>query len=87
MAMTQRKPRLTYRQVLESVKALRPVEQRRLYAELAKRASVYILEPDDSPAAVRHGRRLAAQIRKQVGASMSGSLEDTMRRLRGRSWS
>ncbi|CAG0946880.1 hypothetical protein ANRL1_03391 [Anaerolineae bacterium] len=87
MVMTKRKPRVTYRQVLENVKALRPADQRRLRAELAKMTDVYVLEPDTSPAAVRRGRRLAAQIRKELEGKETGTLEETMIRLRGRSWS
>lgn len=87
MVMTRRKPRLTYRQVLENVKALPLADQRRLRAELGKTTDVYIIRPSGSPAAIRRGRRLAAEMRKQLNASMTGSLEETMIRLRGRSWS
>ena len=87
MVMTRRKPRLTYRQVLENVKALSPAGQRRLRAELAKTTEVYIIRPSGSLAAIRRGRRQAAAIRKELNASMTGTLEETMVRLRGRSWS
>ncbi len=87
MVMTRRKPRLTYRQVLENVKALPPADQDRLRAELAKKRRVYILEPDLSPTAIRRGRRLAAEIRKELEGKETGTLEETMIRLRGRSWS
>ena len=52
MVMTNRKPRLTYRQVLENVKALPLADQNRLRAELDKTPSVYILRPTRSPAAI-----------------------------------
>lgn len=86
MITTHRKPRPTYKQVLETIRALSPADQRRLRAELTKVSNVYILRPTGSPNAVRRGRRLAAQIRKQVSAATSGTLEETMQRLRGRSW-
>ncbi|MEW5717806.1 MAG: hypothetical protein AB1817_04195 [Chloroflexota bacterium] len=85
--MTRRKPRLTYRQVLEKARALPLADQDRLRAELGRRRRVYILEPDLSPAAVRRGRRLAAEIRKELEGKVTGTLEETMIRLRGRSWS
>ena len=87
MVMTRRKSRLTYRQVLENVKALPLADQERLWAELAKTRHVHIMRPTGSPAAVRRGRRLAAEIRKELAEKQSGTLEETMVRLRGRSWS
>ena len=87
MVMTRRKPRVTYRQVLENAKTLRPVDQRRLQIELSKSSPVYVMRPTGSPAAIRRGRRLAAQIRKQMNTGTTGTLEETMRQLRGRSWS
>ncbi|MBI5035234.1 MAG: hypothetical protein HZB51_32305 [Chloroflexi bacterium] len=85
--MTRRKPHLTYRQVLENVKALPLADQDRLWAELAKTRRVYIMRPTGSPAAIRRGRRLAAEIRKELASKQTGTLEETMIRLRGRSWS
>lgn len=85
--MTRRKTRLRYQQVLESVRALPPADRSRLRADLAKLTGVYILEPDESPTALRRGRRQAAKIRKQLSAAMTGALDETMTRLRGRSWS
>jgi len=87
MVMTRRKPRLTYRQVLENVRALPLAEQNRLRAELDKTRRVYIMRPTGSPAAIRRGRRLAAEIRKELEGKVTGTLEETMIRLRGRSWS
>lgn len=87
MVMTKRKPRLTYRQVLENVRALPLAEQDRLRAELDKTPRVYIMRPTGSPAANRRGRRLAAEIRKELAEKQTGTLEETMIRLRGRSWS
>lgn len=87
MITTHRKPRVTYRQVLEAAKGLSPSDQKRLRTELANQSQVSILRPTGAPAAVRRGRRLAAEIRKQVSASTTGTLEETMQRLRGQSWS
>jgi hypothetical protein len=86
MVMTKRKPRITYCQVLENVRALPLADQARLRAELEKMPSVYVLRPTRSPAAIRRGRRLAAQIRKELEGKETGTLEETMMRLRGRSW-
>ncbi|MCC7161986.1 MAG: hypothetical protein IT331_05810 [Anaerolineae bacterium] len=87
MITTRGKLRPTYKQVLETIRAMSPADQRRLRAELTKTSAVYVLRPTGSQAAVRRGRRLVAQIRKQVSASTTGTLEETMQRLRGRSWS
>lgn len=87
MVMTRRKPRVTYRQVLENAKQLPPADQERLLAELGKTRRVFILEPDRSPAAVRRGHRLAAKIKKELAEKQTGTLEETMIRLRGKSWS
>ena len=87
MVTTRRKPRLTYGQVLEQVKQLPPADQDRLLAELEKTRRVFILEPDRSPAAIRRGRRLAAEIKKELAEKETGTLEETMIRLRGKSWS
>lgn len=73
--------------VLESIRVLPLADQRRLRLELSQMGNVHIVEPVGTPAAVRRARRLAAAIRKKVTASMSGSLDETMARLRGRSWS
>ena len=87
MVTTRRKPRLTYGQVLEQVKQLPPADQDRLLAELEKTRRVFILEPTRSPAAIRRGRRLAAEIKKELAKKETGTLEETMIRLRGKSWS
>jgi|GEM_PF-1273238 hypothetical protein len=80
-----RKLRVTYKQVLKNVRALSPADQARLRAELEK-PRVYILEPDLSPEAVRRGQQLAEEIRKELAAKQTGTLEETMMELRGRSW-
>jgi len=87
MVMTRRKPRLTYRQILENVRALPLAQQNRLRAELDRTPRVYIMRPTGSPVAIRRGRRLAAEIRKELAGKVTGTLEETMIRLRGRSWS
>lgn len=87
MVMTKRKPRLTYKQVLANVRALPLADQNRLRAELDKTPSVYILRPTGSPAAKRRGKRLADEIKKELATKDLGTLEETMIRLRGRSWS
>ena len=83
---SKKRTRLAYGQILESIRVLPPADQIRLRVELSRIGSVHIVEPLGTPAAMRRGKRLAAQIRKKVSASMSGSLDETMIRLRGRSW-
>ena len=87
MVMTRHKTRPSYHQVLKDVRALPLADQSRLRAELDKTPRVYIMRPTGSPAAIRRGRRLAAEIRKELAEKETGTLEETMTRLRGRSWS
>jgi hypothetical protein len=72
---------------LKDVRALPLADQSRLRAELDKTPRVYIMRPTGSPAAIRRGRRLAAEIRKELAEKETGTLEETMTRLPGRSWS
>ncbi|OQY83708.1 MAG: hypothetical protein B6D41_16575 [Chloroflexi bacterium UTCFX4] len=83
----QRKLRMTYRQVLARVRALSPADRERLRAELEKQPRVYIMRPTGSPEAIRRGRKLAEEIRKEVSEKQTGTLEETMIELRGLSWS
>ena len=87
MVRMRRKQRLTYRQVLQQVLALSIADRERLRAELAKIGQVYVIQPNGSPEAIRRGRRLAAEIRKELAGKDLGTLDETMIRLRGRSWS
>jgi hypothetical protein len=87
MVMTRHKTHPSYHQVLKDVRASPLADQSRLRAELDKTPRVYIMRPTGSPAAIRRGRRLAAEIRKQLAEKETGTLEETMIRLRGRSWS
>ena len=83
----QRNLRLTYRQVLKEVRALSPADQERLRAELGQELRVFIMRPTRSPAAIRRGRKLAAEIRKEFAEKQTTTLEETMRELRGFAWS
>jgi hypothetical protein len=84
--LTRYRTRPTYRQVLQSVRELSPADQRRLYDELVKLSGVRLERPAGTSAAVRRGRRLAKTIQAQLAAS-TGTLDEAMQRLRGRSWS
>jgi hypothetical protein len=66
---------------------LSPQEQRRLRAELEKSAGVYLVRPTDNAAAIRRGRRLAKAVQAELAVTASDSLDETMIRLRGQSWS
>lgn len=85
--LTRKKDRPTYRQVLQIARKLSPAEQRRLRDELAKSTGVQLVRPNASAAAIRQGRRLAKSIRAELADSVTASLDETMRQLRGRSWS
>ena len=85
--LTSRKTKLSWHQVLQAVQELSPQDQRRLRDELAKSAGVYLARPTGSVAAVRRGRRLAKVVQAELVVSASDSLNETMIRLRGRSWS
>lgn len=87
MALTQKTPRLTYGQLLQAVRQLSPADQRRLRSELVKMGGVYLARPSDSAAAIRRGRRLAEAVQAALKTRVSGSLDETMRQLRGCSWS
>lgn len=50
-------------------------------------ATVYLVRPKGTRAAIARGRRLAEEVRKELAVLDNVSLDDTMRRLRGRSWS
>jgi hypothetical protein len=53
----------------------------------AKSANVRIVHPNRETAAIRRGRVLAAQVRKERAAVTNESLNETMSQLRGREWS
>lgn len=52
-----------------------------------KAASVYLVRPKGTPAAIERGRRLAEEVRKELAVLDNASLDETMRGLRGRTWS
>ena len=85
--LTHRKPRLSWHQVLQAVQDLSPQEQRRLRAELEKSAGVYLVRPTGNATAIRRGRRLAKAVQAELAVAAQDSLDETMIRLRGQSWS
>jgi hypothetical protein len=68
------------------MRELSPAEQRRLRDELASMVGVQLMRPTTTPTAIRHGR-LARAVRSELARATKGSLDDTMRNLRGRAWS
>jgi len=57
-------------------------------AELTKLSEVMLVHPSHDPKKIRSARLLAGKIRKTVQfATAKQSLDETMRQLRGRSWS
>jgi hypothetical protein len=79
--------RPNYKQVFSEAMQLSLRDQRKLREELAKLEGVTLIQPAKTPSAIRSARKLADQIRKKLQATSGQSLDDTMRRLRGRSWS
>jgi hypothetical protein len=77
----------SYQEVLEYARRLSLKDQRRLREELAKLSGVKIVVPAKNADAVRHGQKLADEVRKELQRTRTKSLDKTMRRLRGRSWS
>ncbi len=68
----------------------RPVRQiARKLKQVARKppVTVYLVRPKGTPAAIERGRRLADEVRKELAALDIESLDETMMRLRGRSWS
>ena len=77
-----------YREALELARQLSLRDQRRLRAELAKLSSVHLVRPSRDPKVIHAARLLADEIRKTVqSATANQSLDESMRQLRGRSWS
>lgn len=79
--------RPSYREVLEYVHQLSQKDQQRLREELAKPSSVKLVPPNKSASAIRKARKLADAVRKELQNTSEKSLDQTMRELRGRSWS
>jgi len=49
--------------------------------------TVYLVRPKGTHAAIERGRRLAEKVRQELAVLDNESLDQTMLRLRGRSWS
>jgi len=77
----------TFKQVFDEALHLSIRDQRRLRDELTKLAGVKLARPSSTAAAISNGRLLADEIRKELETTTKQSLDDTMRQLRGRSWS
>ena len=50
-------------------------------------STVRLVRPQGTPDAIERGRRLAEEVRKELAELDNESLDETMRQLRGRSWS
>lgn len=86
-APKKKKLRLTFREVVEAAKALSPMEQMALKNELDQESKVYVQMPESSLEAIARGRQLAAEIREELKDKVTGTLDEMMSSLRGRSWS
>ena len=85
--VSPRKPKLTYQQLLKEVRALPPRQQQKLRDTLLQETGLYLVRPSHSAAAIRRGQRLAKAIQAELAKTVTGTLDDTMRQMRGRSWS
>jgi len=85
--VTKKNKHLTFREVVEAAKALSPLEQRALKNELDEGSSVYLELPNTSPEAILLGRQMAAEIREELKGKFTGTLDEMMSSMRGRSWS
>jgi hypothetical protein len=78
----------TYKETLALVRRLSSRDQRRLRVELTKLTDAKLVYPSQDAKRIRSARLLANRIRKKVqSATVKQSLDETMRKLRGRSWS
>lgn len=85
---TYTRKHITYREALELARQLSLRDQNRLRAELAKLSGVTLAQPARDPQKIKSARVLAGKVRKLVeSATAKQTLDDTMRQLRGRSWS
>jgi hypothetical protein len=78
----------TYREALELARQLSLRDQRRLRAELAKLSGVTLIQPSHDAKRIRSARLLASKVRKKLqSVTVKQTVDETMRQLRGRSWS
>ncbi|RPH57184.1 MAG: hypothetical protein EHM81_11950 [Chloroflexi bacterium] len=88
MVVHSRNRKTDYRKVFEAALRLSPAEQRQLRDDLAKLSDVKLAAPANSKGAKRAGQELAGQIRAELAAHGDiQSLDETMKQLRGRTWS
>ena len=87
MTLTLRKKKVSYQQILNAARQLPPTQQHKLSNALAQASDVRIISPSGDALAMRRGQRLAKQIHRKLSASIAESLDETMSKMRGRSWS
>jgi tellurite resistance protein len=85
--LTRKKKNWSLQEVVEAIKTLSPTDQRILKEELNKLPEVYVMHPSLSEEAIKRGQELAQEIRDELKSQSMGTLDETMRALRGRSWS
>lgn len=84
--LPRRRNKPSYPQVLKAVESLTLAERLKLRDQLTHLLNVQLIRPSKSETAIRRGRRLARTVRAEL-IRTSGSLEESMTKLRGRSWS
>ena len=87
MTLTLRKKKVSYQQILNAARQLPPTQQHKLSNALAMASDVRIISPSGNTLAIRRGQLLAKQIRGKLNPSITESLDETMSKMRGRSWS
>jgi len=69
---------LTFKQIFDEASRLSAQDQRRLREELTKLTGVKLVRPSHSAAAIRNGRLLADEVRKELQATAAQSLDTLM---------
>lgn len=77
---TRKQIKTTRRPVLRVIRKSKRTPQKAI-------PTVYLVRPKGTPSAIERGRRLAEEVRKELAALDNASLDETMRGLRGRTWS
>jgi len=86
MTLANQKTTAHFQRVLNAARQLPVTEQRRLLDELAALVQVRIIQPNSSPEAIQRGQQMAEVVRDELKGAMTGSLDEIMTSLRGRSW-
>ena len=82
MTVLSRKPTRTSRSTTR--RPTRRISRKPVHTPTKSPVTVYLVRPKGTPAAIERGRRLAEEVRKELAVLDDASLDETMRRMRGR---